>query len=59
MLSELHEDVIDLTDALDDEPSPVFYDATHTNERGARVVAEAIYGHIEDDLRARPEGEGP
>jgi hypothetical protein len=35
--------VIDLSDVLDDVHEPVFVDFDHTNERGAEVIASAIY----------------
>jgi hypothetical protein len=45
--------VIDLSDALDGEPTSVFWDFVHTNERGAALVAEAMRPHLLDAL-ARP-----
>ncbi|MCU1496461.1 MAG: hypothetical protein JWM47_414 [Acidimicrobiales bacterium] len=48
----LDPDVVDLTDSLDGAPGPLFYDEVHTNERGARLVAEAIYAEIRDQLIA-------
>lgn len=35
-------EVVDLTDALDDAPRPVFADIFHTNDLGARIVAERL-----------------
>ncbi len=35
--------VIDLSDVLDDVHEPVFVDFDHTNERGAELIASAIY----------------
>jgi hypothetical protein len=34
---------IDLTDVFDDHEGPVFFDWAHTNEIGARIVAEAMW----------------
>lgn len=46
-LTELGPDVVDLTGVLDDEPpDSIYIDAYHTNERGARIVAEAIWADI-------------
>lgn len=45
-LAALEHDVtppIDLTDALDEEEAPMFFDWAHTNERGARIVAQAMW----------------
>jgi lysophospholipase L1-like esterase len=42
--------VVDLTDALDDPPGEVYLDGGHTNELGARLVAEAMYPHLTDAL---------
>lgn len=48
----LPEGVIDITDAYDDISLPIFIDGGHTNELGARVVAEAMYGSIRPQLLA-------
>jgi lysophospholipase L1-like esterase len=37
---------IDVSDALDDVDVPVLWDWAHTNELGARTVAEAMYAHL-------------
>ncbi|WP_421120178.1 hypothetical protein ACE2AJ_02210 [Aquihabitans daechungensis] len=37
---------IDVSDALDDVEVPVLWDWAHTNELGARTVAEAMYPHL-------------
>ena len=34
--------VIDLSDVLDQEPTPLFIDASHTIDRGYELVAEAL-----------------
>jgi hypothetical protein len=43
--------VIDLSDALDDVRQPVMYDFHHTNERGADVMAGAIYARTRERLQ--------
>lgn len=43
---------IDITDALTDPPAAVYIDGGHTNERGARIVAEAMWEHLEPQVRA-------
>lgn len=43
--------VIDISDALDDAPSPVWVDPYHTNELGASIVADRIFAEIESTLR--------
>jgi hypothetical protein len=49
--------VVDLSHALDDEPEPVLTSFVHTNERGARVMAEAIYADLRSLLvEADPAG---
>lgn len=50
-IAALPDDVVDMSDALDDVREPVFYDEMHTNELGARVQAEVIYAKIEPALR--------
>lgn len=44
--STLSEPVIDLSDTLDGIDASLFWDFVHTNEEGARLVAEAIYPHL-------------
>lgn len=44
-------DPIDLSDALDGLDRPVFFDFNHTNELGARIVAQAMYEHLAPQLR--------
>jgi lysophospholipase L1-like esterase len=39
-------DVIDLTGVFDGVDRPIFYDNVHTNEEGARIVAEALHDRI-------------
>ena len=42
---------VDLTAALDGvDPESIFIDGGHTNERGARLVAEAMWPLIEQAL---------
>lgn len=43
---------VDLSEVLDDAPSPVFLDGVHTNELGARLVAEAMWPAVADRLAA-------
>jgi hypothetical protein len=43
--------VEDLGDALDATRKPVMYDFVHTNELGARKVAEALYERLRPALR--------
>ena len=48
------DDVVDLTDVLDANRDPLFYDDIHTNELGARLVAEGMFTHLRPLLdRAR------
>lgn len=44
---------IDISDALRDPPRPVLIDGLHTNELGARLVAEAMWPHLAPMMRAR------
>lgn len=55
--SRLASDVVDISDVFADVDRPVFFDAVHTNELGASIVAEAIFDHVEDQLIARRDGE--
>jgi hypothetical protein len=46
--------IVDLGDALDGATEPVLWDFVHTNEEGARLVAQALFENLESDLeRAR------
>lgn len=47
----LPDEVIDLSDALDEVEGPVFYDDSHHNEVGARAIAERMYEALADDIR--------
>lgn len=49
--SALSPDVIDLSTSLEGVTTPLFYDGIHTNELGARLVAEEIYVHLRPRLR--------
>jgi hypothetical protein len=40
---DLPPEVVDLADALDGQADPLFWDVVHTNEDGARLVAEAAW----------------
>jgi lysophospholipase L1-like esterase len=42
--------IIDVSDALDHLSGPILSDNVHTNEKGARAVAEAMYAHLEPEL---------
>lgn len=44
---------IDLRTALNDVTEPVYIDRVHTNERGASVVADAMYDHVIAATRAQ------
>jgi lysophospholipase L1-like esterase len=46
-------EVHDLRHLMDGQPRAVFSDAVHTNEEGARLVAEAVYGVVGAELRSR------
>ena len=41
---------LDLRHLFDDHPAPVFADLVHTNEEGARLVAEQMYPAIRAEL---------
>lgn len=47
---------IDISDALDDAPAPIYIDGLHTNELGAQLSARAIWRHLAPiaDRLARP-----
>jgi len=49
-------DVIDLSGAFDDVDRPVFFDQSHTNELGARVVGTAIFDEVLPRLRSLERG---
>jgi lysophospholipase L1-like esterase len=48
--TELAPGVVDLSTVLDDTDEPLMYDFVHTNELGARIVAEAIYKRLKPQL---------
>lgn len=54
MMTEMRErsgvDPIDLSGALAEVDRPTFYDYMHTNELGARVIAEQLYVHLRPSL---------
>lgn len=52
--AELPADVVDLSQSLDDAPS-VYFDTVHTSERGAAIVARALYRHLRPILLDRAE----
>jgi lysophospholipase L1-like esterase len=37
---------IDISEALDDAPAPIYIDGLHTNELGAQISARAIWDHL-------------
>ena len=41
---------IDLTGALDEVDEPVYFDSSHTNELGARVIGERLYRALRPHL---------
>ena len=43
-------DPIDLTKVLDDVDEPVFFDSSHTNELGARIIGRALYEQLRPAL---------
>ena len=45
-------DVHRIEHALDADRTPLYWDTYHTNERGARIVAQAMYGVLAARLRA-------
>ena len=48
----LPEQTVDLGGAFDDVEGPVLADYVHTNEVGARAVAEAMYAELRPQLEA-------
>jgi hypothetical protein len=48
--SRLAPSVVDLSGALDGMKAPVMYDVVHTNEVGARRLAEALYARLRPTL---------
>ncbi len=44
--SHLPEQVVDLSDSLDDAGGPLFYDDVHINERGAKLLAAKLYDQL-------------
>lgn len=48
----LDDEVIDLSDVFAEVDAPLFADEAHHSERGARLVAEAMYRILEPELRA-------
>ncbi len=47
-------EVVDLADALDGHPDPLFWDTVHTNETGAQLVAEAAWPALRAGLAPPP-----
>lgn len=50
VLDNLPPDVTDLSGVFDGVDEPIFIDAAHTNELGARLVAEAIWEDVRGEL---------
>jgi lysophospholipase L1-like esterase len=46
-------EVVDLADSLDGWPDPLFWDTVHTNETGARLIAEAAWPALQASLAGR------
>lgn len=46
------DDVVDVTGAFDGHRKPLFWDTVHTNEEGARLVAEAAYPSVRAALES-------
>lgn len=44
--------VVDLTAVFDGQGSAIYWDTVHTNELGARIVAESIFDHVRPELEA-------
>jgi lysophospholipase L1-like esterase len=57
--ANLRPPVRDFAGALDGVRRPVMYDFVHTNEAGARAVAERIYAELRPTLRSLAERERP
>lgn len=55
-VASLPDGVIDLSDAFAGEDGPVLTDQAHTNELGARLVAESMYPHLAPALTALADG---
>ncbi|MGB3409647.1 MAG: hypothetical protein WBA45_00510 [Microthrixaceae bacterium] len=49
-------DPVDLSHAFDDLKEPVLFDFAHTNELGARVVAEGMFKELRAQLHDLVEG---
>jgi hypothetical protein len=58
MSRRLQGSVIDLRHALDDETREVFIDIAHTGERGAAIVASALYDRLRPVLEQRATASG-
>jgi lysophospholipase L1-like esterase len=46
-------DPIDVSTTLDEMDRPVYIDHGHTNELGARVIAQAMYAYLRPALERR------
>jgi hypothetical protein len=43
-------EVVDLADSLDGQTEPLFWDVVHTNEHGARLIAEAAWPSLREQI---------
>ncbi len=50
--SALPAEVSDLSDALDDQDGPIFWDTVHTNEEGVRIIADAAWPLLQQAIAA-------
>jgi lysophospholipase L1-like esterase len=46
-------EVSDLSDVLDGQPGPVFWDTVHTNEAGVQVIADAAWPLLREAISSR------
>jgi len=49
-LSRVPPEVVDLSDALDDAPRPIFADLVHTNALGAEILGRRMYQEVRSQL---------
>ena len=50
--ADLPPEVVDLADALDGQQDPLFWDVVHTNEEGARLIAEEAWPALREQIAA-------
>lgn len=51
--------VVDLSSVYDGRDEAIYWDTVHTNELGARIVAESIFSHLEPTIRSLRDARGP